>query len=52
MCTQVAPTAFTLNEAGQSVFHPGASWTDDVLGEAADACPMSAIKIFEAVAKN
>lgn len=52
MCIQFAPTAFRLNDTGLAVFHPDAVWTPEELQEAADACPMSAISIFEMAASG
>jgi ferredoxin len=48
MCVQYAPAAFHLNEVGQAEFDPTGGWTADALQEAADSCPMSAIRLFGA----
>jgi ferredoxin len=44
MCT-VASAAFAINEDGLSEFQPG-DWDQRDLTEAAQACPMSAITVF------
>lgn len=46
MCLQVAPAAFKLNAEGLSEFRPDAEADEDLLHEAADACPMSAITVI------
>ena len=45
MCTQVAPRAFRLNGNGQSEYQGAGTASLEELREAADSCPMSAIKV-------
>jgi ferredoxin len=46
MCVAIAPGAFELDDAGQSVFRSGGAWTEADLEEAADSCPMAAIALL------
>ena len=45
-CLQSAPAGFELDESGMSVFTPAGAWTLAQLNEAADLCPMGAIRIL------
>ena len=47
ICAQLAPGAFRLNRSAQSVFSPQGDWTENDLREAADGCPMNAIRIVD-----
>ena len=47
MCIKMAPRAFRFNRERLSVFKGAGDWTDQQLRDAADACPMSAIRIIE-----
>jgi len=47
-CLQLAPRAFEFNDRLLSVFAGGDGWTEAELREAAESCPMSAIRLIEA----
>jgi ferredoxin len=47
MCRSVSPDAFRL-EDGKSVFVPGPDVTDDDVLEAAENCPVEAIRVLRA----
>lgn len=46
-CVHTAPRAFRFNPERLSVFVADGGWTRGEVREAADACPMSAITVFE-----
>lgn len=48
MCIQAAPRAFKLNKQGQAEFQGPGTGSLEELNAAADACPMSAIKVIVA----
>lgn len=44
-CVNIAAPAFELDEAGKATFDPKADVSDELLYEAEDNCPVSAITI-------
>jgi ferredoxin len=47
LCVQIAPKAFRFNDELLSVFDAAGDWSREEVRAAADACPMSAIIVFE-----
>ena len=46
LCAEICPEVFRIAEDGLSTVIPGASGSDDKVGEAADACPVSVIHLI------
>lgn len=46
ICLQLAPGGFALDQRRQAVFTPDGAWTAEALAEAAEECPMAAIKLL------
>lgn len=46
-CVQIAPKAFRFNDELLSIFDATGAWSRAEVREAADACPMGAIKVIE-----
>lgn len=52
VCLQLAPGAFRLEPSGQSRFVETWDGDPELLQEAADGCPMSAIRLFKQAARG
>ena len=46
-CVQIAPKAFRFNDQRLSTFDETGAWSRVEVREAADACPMGAIRVIE-----
>jgi ferredoxin len=47
-CARMAPAAFRLNLANQSEYIAGSDVSDELLVEAAEECPVNAIRVTDA----